>query len=64
MTNSVTRAARDLFEADRRTRNIRFYFHGDNCSQENLADYRNRAVAQINSGLSVENVDLDRDLLD
>ena len=63
MTSSaVDRAARDLFDTDRQTRNIRFYVHGDNRSQERLADYRNRAMAQIRSGSSVENKDLDREL--
>lgn len=64
MNSSASRAARDLYDSGRQTRNIRFYFHGDNCSQENLSDYRNRALAQINNGLSVENIDLDRELLD
>ena len=64
MTQSIDRAARDLFSRGRATRNIKYYFNqGDNTAAQ-LADYRSRAMAQIHEGISVENTELDRPILD
>ena len=64
MTPNIDRAARDLFSGGRRTRNVKYYFQDGRNNAEQLADYRSRAWAQINEGISKENVELDRALLD
>lgn len=64
MTQNVDRAARDLFSAGRNTRNIKYYFRQEANTADQLADYRSRAIAQIDERVSVENIDLDRLVLD
>ncbi len=64
MTHSVDRAVRDLFTGGRFTRNIKYYFDDGSNTGEQLADYRLRAIAQITELVSVENVELDRGMLD
>lgn len=61
----VDRAANAMFSIEgRTTRNIKyFYLHGQNYADQ-LADYRSRVHAQIKSGVSVENTQLDAYLLD
>lgn len=64
MMSMTEHAARDLFETEgRQTRNIRFYFQGEQRSADQLSDYRTRALAQI--GVTAhEDVDFDRQVLD
>ena len=64
MTQNIDRAARDLFEGGRSTRNIKYYFQQGPNTANQLAGYRSRAIAQIREGLSVENVELDAGILD
>ena len=64
MTQNIDRAVRDLFEAGRGTRNIKYYFHPGETTADQLADYRSRALAQITEQVSLENTVLDRCLLD
>ena len=63
MTQNIDRAARDLFSEGRGTRNIKYYFLQGNTAEQ-LDAYRNRAIAQICEGMSVENTELDRSILD
>lgn len=63
MTMNIDRAARDLFEGGRNTRNVKYYVDGS-CSADQLADYQRRITVQIREGVSVENVALDSELLD
>ena len=63
MTQNIDRAARDLF-AGRSTRNIKYYFGLGANTGDQLADYRSRALAQINEQVSIENTELDRAILD
>jgi hypothetical protein len=65
MSQNIDRAVRDMFHTEgRATRNIKYYFrHGEN-SADQLADYRTRVHSQIRENATVENVDLDRHLLD
>jgi hypothetical protein len=64
MNDEITRAADSLFgNPSRRTRNIKYYFR-DETTATQLADYRNRANAQILSGVSRKNIILDSALLD
>ena len=64
MTQNVDRAARDLFSGGRSTRNIKYYFQNSQITADQLADYRQRAIAQIADHVSLENVELDRAILD
>lgn len=64
MTQNIDRAARDLFSGGRSTRNIKYYFQDSSVTGDQLADYRQRAIAQIADRVSCENVDLDRVILD
>ena len=65
MTQNIENATRDLFaNGERQTRGIKYFFRSGNNTADQLADYRNRAIAQINAGLSVEDTDLDRSILD
>ena len=64
MTQNVDRAARDLFSGGRNTRNIKYYFQDASVTADQLADYRQRAMAQIADQVSRENVELDRAILD
>lgn len=64
MTQNIDRAVRDLFDAGRRTRNIKYYFNQGPNTADQLADYRSRALAQIDKHVSQENVLLDSCLLD
>ena len=64
MTPNIDRAARDLYSGARRTRNVKYYFEDGRNNGDQLADYRSRAIAQIQEGISKENVELDRALLD
>lgn len=64
MTQNVDRAARDLFSGGRSTRNIKYYFENGRITADQLADYRQRAIAQIVNQDSHENVELDAALLD
>jgi hypothetical protein len=64
MTQNVERAARDLFSEVRDTRNIKYYFQHSRITADQLADYRQRAMAQISDQVSHENVELDRVILD
>ena len=64
MAQNIDRAVRDLFEGGRTTRNIKYYIQGGQSTGEQLADYRQRVHAQIREGLSEENVELDRGILD
>ena len=62
--NAVDRAARDLFDSDARaTRNIRFFF-SDGDRAETLADYRARAITQIQQRATQPIAALDSHLLD
>ena len=64
MNQSISRAVSGLYaDPSRRTNNVKFYFR-PGTTAEQLSDYRNRANSQITSGVSLENVDLDEDLLD
>ena len=64
MNDSLRRAADDMFAAPNRvTRNVRYYFQ-ENSTAIQLAEYRNRANAQISQGISLEDLELDRALLD
>jgi hypothetical protein len=64
MSDEINRAAVALFgNPSRRTRNIKYYFR-DETTASQLADYRNRANAQISSGVSREDTTLDSVLLD
>jgi hypothetical protein len=60
----LERAARDLFTGARSTRNIKHYFQQGTSTADQLADYRQRAIRQINDSLSRENLDLDSIILD
>ena len=64
MTQNIDRAVRDLFSAGRATRNIKYYFAEGRNTGDQLAEYRSRAIAQINEHLAVENTELDRSILD
>ena len=65
MNPIVERAARDLFSTgERRTRDIKYFFRAGENTAAQLADYRSRAIAQIDSGLSVEDLELDAAILD
>ena len=64
MTQNVDRAVRDLFSEGRRTRNIKYYFQNTCVTADQLADYRSRAIAQIQEGVSKENRELDSAILD
>lgn len=64
MTRNIDRAARDLFSGGRSTRNIKYYFQDSRITADCLADYRQRAIAQISDQVSRENVELDRAILD
>lgn len=64
MTQNIDRAARDLFAGGRSTRNIKYYFQTGRVTADQLADYRSRAIAQIREGVSKENLELDRLILD
>lgn len=64
MTQNIDRAARDLFSSDRRTRNIKYYFQQGANTADQLADYRSRALAQIQERVSLENTELDQSILD
>jgi hypothetical protein len=65
MNQNIENAARDLFtNSGRRTRDIKYFFRaGDNTAVQ-LADYRNRSMAQIEARVTIENVNLDISLLD
>lgn len=65
MNHSIENAARDMFaNPDRLTRDVKCFFRSGDNTAEQLADYRNRAMAQIESGISLEDVDLDETILD
>lgn len=62
--NAVDRATRDLFNSEARvTRNVRFFFR-DGDRAETLADYRARAITQIEQGAAQPTEALDSHLLD
>lgn len=63
MTRNIDRAARDLF-AGRSMRNIKYYFRLGENTADQLADYRQRAWAQISESVSRENLELDSAILD
>lgn len=64
MNNPIDRAAEAMFgDSARRTRNVKFYFRPDTTASQ-LADYHNRAMAQIAAGSSQPDVDSDGDSLD
>jgi hypothetical protein len=64
MNDEINRAAESLFGNPlRRTCNVKYYFR-DETTASQLADYRNRASAQISSGISKEDTILDSALLD
>ena len=65
MNQNVENATRELFAtSERGTRDIKYFFQTGDNTAEQLADYRNRAVAQIESGMSAEDVELDGSILD
>ncbi len=65
MTQNIDRAARDLFQGEeRQTRDIKYFFRVGENSSDQLADYRTRAMAQIERGISVEDIELDRLILE
>ncbi|MES2903272.1 MAG: hypothetical protein V4696_03725 [Pseudomonadota bacterium] len=64
MTQNIDRAVRDLFEGGRSTRNIKYYFQQGENTADQLADYRSRAIAQIQETVSKENLELDSVILD
>ena len=64
MTQNIDRAARDLLNGGRSTRNVKYYFQQGENTADQLADYRSRAIAQITEGISKENLELDSIILD
>jgi hypothetical protein len=65
MTQNIDRAVRELFSTEgRQTRNIKYFFRNGENTADQLADYRLRALHQINHGQSQENVELDSSILD
>ena len=64
MTQNIDRATRDLFTGARSTRDIKYNFQQGASTADQLADYRQRAIRQINDSLSKENLDLDSIILD
>lgn len=65
MTQNIDRAARDLFSNDQRTtRNIKYYFQQGANTADQLADYRSRALAQVEGRISLEDTELDGSILD
>lgn len=64
MTDAINRAVDALYNNPvRRTMNIK-YCYRDKTTGIQLADYRNRVAAQIESGVAELDSDLDRHLLD
>lgn len=62
MSTIIDRVARDMFDGETVVRDIKFCFRHDSAAVR-LADYRSRAMAQINHGQTHENTELDEHLM-